>query len=229
MKQVLRSLRLFTAQYTITNMLQILAIFGGVYIIIGMMGFGALNVLEEAPDSFIAGFLTSFLPGMTIMVPLMGVFMLNAIYSYNMPTTPGYKYLHSVSDSSKHFRRALIGSNIAAVLLVVLATFVTWLMSKWVGEIMISPIVTLAICFAGIGIVNFTGFLKGQLARLVSVMPMCMVAGFITGFTSVAEEDENAFINENIMYIILVVAAAIAVAGFIFAMVKCEKKWREDK
>ncbi len=229
MKQVLRSMRLFTAQYTITNILQILAIFGGVYLVIGMMGFGALNVLEESPDSFIAGFLSSFLPGMTIMVPLTGVFLLNAMYSYNMPTTPGYKYLHSVSDSSGHFRRALIASNIAAVLVGVLAMLVTWLMCKWVGEIMLSPLATLAICFAGIGIVNFTGFIKGQLARLISIMPMCCVVGFMVGFTSVAEEDENAFINENVMYIALAVAAAVAIAGFIFSMVKCEKKWREDK
>lgn len=229
MKQVLRSLRLFTAQYTITSMLQILAIFGGVYLVIGMMGFGALNVLEDSPDSFIAGFFTSFIPGMTVMVPLMGVFLLNAMYSYNMPTTPGYKYLHSVSDSSKHFRRALIASNVMAVLLGFMAMLITWLMSKWVGELMLSPIATLAICFAGIGIVNFTGFLKRQLARLISIMPMCCVVGFMVGFTSVAEEDDNVFINENIMYIILAVAVVVAIAGFIFSMAKCEKKWREDK
>ena len=94
---------------------------------------------------------------------------------------------------------------------------------------MLSPVATLAICFAGIGIVNFTGFFKGQLARLISIMPMCYVVGFMVGFTSAAEEDDNIFINENIMYIILAVAVAVAVAGFIFSMVKCEKKWREDK
>ena len=229
MKQVLRSLRLFTAQYTITSMLQILAFFVGIYIVIGLMGFGALDVLEDSPDSFIAGFFTSFIPGMTVMVPLMGVFLLNAMYSYNMPTTPGYKYLHSVSDSSKHFRRALIASNVMAVLLGFMAMLITWLMCKWVGELMLSPVATLAICFAGIGIVNFTGFFKGQLARLISIMPMCCVVGFMVGFTSAAEEDDNVFINENIMYIILAVAVVVAVAGFIFSMVKCEKKWREDK
>lgn len=229
MKQILRSLRLFTAQYTITSLLQVLAIFGGVYLIIGMMGFGALNVLEDSPDSFLAGFFTSFLPGMTIMVPLMGVFLLNAMYSYNMPTTPGYKYLHSVNNSAKHFRRAIIGSNIAAVLMGLLAVLVTWLMCKWVGELFLSPIATLAISFAGIGIVNFTGFIKGQFARLISIMPMCAVVGFMVGFTSVAEDETNAFDDEKIMYIVLVVAAAVAVAGFIFSMIKCEKKWRADK
>ncbi len=229
MKQVLRSLRLFTAQYTITSLLQVLAIVGGAYLFIGIMSFGALNVLEESPDSFLAGFFTSFLPGMTIMVPLMGVFLLNAMYSYNMPTTPGYKYLHSISDSEKHFRRAIIGSNIAAVLMGLLAVLVTWLMCKWVGELFLSPIATLAISFAGIGIVNFTGFIKGQFARLISIMPMCAVVGFMVGFTSVSEEGEEAIFDEKIMYIVLVVAAAVAVAGFIFSMIKCEKKWRADK
>lgn len=229
MKQVLRSLRLFTAQYTITSLLQILVIFGGIYVIIGLMGLGAMNVLEETPDSFLAGFFSSFLPGMTVMVPLIGVFLLNAIYSYNMPTTPGYKYFHSVNNSTKHFRRAIIVSNIAAVLMGLLAMLVTWLMIKWVGDILFSPVATLAICFMGIGIVNFTGFIKGQFARLISILPMCAVVGFVVGFTSVAEDETNTFDDEKIMYIVLVVAAAVAVAGFIFSMIKCEKKWRADK
>ena len=229
MKQYIRSLRLFTAQYTVTTMLQLLAAFAGAYAVIGIMGSATSIFAESDPDSFFAGFLSSFIPGCTIMVPLFGVFLLNAIYSYNMPITPGYKYLHGIADSAKHFKRAIIATNIIAVIIGGVGTLINWVLTMWVGDLILSPIASLAVCLGGIGLANFTGYLKSTAARLISIMPMCAVVGFVVGFTAAAEEDGEMGISDTAFLIVLAVTAVIAVAGFVYSMLVCEKKWRADK
>ncbi len=231
MKKALCSLRIFTAQYTITSLLQILASFLLAFGVVSLMSLGIMISIEASEDSFIAGFLSSFIPGMTVVFPLMGVFLLNAMYSYNMPTNPGYKYLHSIADSSKHFKNTIIVSNIAAAILGFVSLLLVWLIGIAFSEIIISPLGTLAISFGGIGLVNFTGYLKNQWARLISILPMCGIAGFVVGFTAAAEEDgeEIPAISDNVMLIVVAVCIVLAIAGFIFSMKKCEKKWREDK
>ncbi len=231
MKKALSSLRIFTAQYTITSLLQIMAGFLIAFASVSLLGIGAMVITEADEESFVAGFLSSFIPGMTIMFPLMGVFLLNAMYSYNMITTPGYKYLHSIADSARHFRNSLIVSNIMAVILGFLSLLVVWLIGTVLTDMPVSPLGTLAISFGGIAIVNFTGYLKNQWARLVSILPMCGIAGFVVGFNAAAEEDGEAVlaISDNVMLIVVAVCIVLAIAGFIFSMMKCEKKWREDK
>ncbi len=231
MKKILRSMRIFTAQYTITSLLQIMAAFGMAYIIIALLGFGAMSAAEASPDSFIAGFLTSFIPGFTIMLPLMGVFLLNAMYSYNTPMTPGYKYLHSIADSAKHFKNTIIATNILAAVMGLFSLVVVWLLVLGLKGFELSPLGTLAIAFGGIALVNFTGYLKNQWARLISIMSMCAITGFVIGFTAAAEEDGEKIsaITDNVMLIAVIVCFVAAVASFIFSMKKCEKKWREDK
>ena len=229
MKQYIRSLRLFTAQYSITTMLQLLAAFAGAYAVIGIMGAATSVFAESDPDSFFAGFVSSFIPGCTIMVPLFGVFLLNAIYSYNMPITPGYKYLHSVADSAKHFKRAIIATNVIALVIGVLGSLINWALTIWIGDLILSPIASLAVCLGGIGLANFTGYLKSTAARLISIMPMCAVVGFVVGFTAAAEEDGELGISDNAFLIVLAVTAVLAVAGFVFSILVCEKKWRADK
>ncbi len=229
MKQYIRSLRLFTAQYSITTMLQFLAVFAGSYAVIGIMGAGSSFFAESNPDSFFAGFVSSFVPGCTIMIPLFGVFLLNAIYSYNMPITPGYKYLHSVADSAKHFKRAIIATNVIAIVIGILGSLINWALTIWIGDLILSPIASLAVCLGGIGLANFTGYLKSTAARLISIMPICAVVGFVVGFTAAAEEDGELGISDNAFLIVLAVTAVIAVAGFVFSILVCEKKWRADK
>ena len=231
MKKYIRSFRIFTAQYTIKTTLQMLAAFAGAYAVIGIMGVASSVFAESDPDSFFAGFVSSFIPGCTIMIPLMGVFILNAMYSYNMPINPGYKYLHSVADSAGHFRRAIIMSNVLAVVMGGIGTLINWGLTAWLGDLILSPIASLAVCFGGIGLTNFTGYIKSSAARLISIMPMCALVGFAVGFTSAAEaeDDGGLVISDTAFLITLAVAAAIGVAGFIFSMAICEKKWRADK
>lgn len=229
MKQFIRSVRLFTAQYTLKTMLQLLGAFAGAYAFIGAMGVVSSAIAESDPDSFFAGFVSSFVPGFTVMIPIMGVFMLNAIYSYNMPITPGYKYLHGIADSAKHFKRAIIATNILAVIIGVVGTLINWALTKWIGDLILSPMASLAVCFGGLGLTNFTGYLKSSAARLISIMPMCALVGFVVGFTAAAEEDNELVTNENVFFIVLAVAVVVGVAGFIFSMLQCEKKWRADK
>lgn len=229
MKQFIKSVRLFTAQYTLKTMLQLLGAFAGAYAFIGAMGVVSSAIAESDPDSFFAGFVSSFVPGFTVMIPIMGVFMLNAIYSYNMPITPGYKYLHGIADSAKHFKRAIIATNILAVIIGVVGTLINWALTKWIGDLILSPMASLAVCFGGLGLTNFTGYLKSSAARLISIMPMCALVGFVVGFTAAAEEDNELVTNENVFFIVLAVAVVVGVAGFIFSMLQCEKKWRADK
>ncbi len=227
MKDILKSLRIFTAQHTITTLMQVIGIFIGSYVAIALVGTGVMLIEKAEPESFFAGFLAGFIPGFTVIIPAAGVFFLSAVYNYNMPITPGYKYFHSLHNSDEHFRRAIIGSNIFALLIGALGTGINAVMQLFIPEIY--PIIASpAICLLGAGLMNFSGHIKNSTARFIIIMPMFMGVGFLAGFTASAEEDGDT-IPEAVYIIAILAAAAIYIAGLTFSLLKCRKFWRADK
>ncbi len=227
MKKILNSMRIFTAQYTVTTMLQVLGIFMVGYVAITLIAviFGGLEAISD--DSFFAGFLSGFIPGFTVIIPAAGAFLLAGIYNCNMPITPGYKYFHGIHDSENHFRRALIGANIISLFMGALGTLINYIASFFVED-MYSPMLSVGVCLLATGIMNFSGHCKNTTLRFILMMPIFMGVGFFVGFSSAAEEDGDK-IPMEILYIAVAIVAVIYIAGLIFTLTKCKKYWRADK
>lgn len=227
MKKILNSLRIFTAQYTVTTLLQILGAFCGAYVVIAVFGVVFAGFEQVSHDSFFAGFLSGFIPGFTVIIPAAGTFLLAGIYNCNMPITPGYKYFHGIHDSENHFRRALIGANIISLFMGALGTLINYIASFFVED-MYSPMLSVGVCLLATGIMNFSGHCKNSTLRFVLMMPIFVGVGFFVGFSTAAEEDGDK-IPMEILYIALAVVAVIYIAGLIFTFTKCRKFWRADK
>lgn len=227
MKDILKSLRIFTARYTIKNIIMVFGVFFVCYAVVALLGTGIMIMEKEDPESFFSGFGSGFMVGITVLIPAAGVGLLSAIYSYNMPITPGYKYFHSLHNSDEHFRRAVIGGNIFALLIGALGTVLNAVMHIFIPD-MYNIIVSPVICLLGVGLINFSGYIKNNTARIFAIMPMFLCVGFLAGFTSSAEKDGDT-IPEAVYIIAIIAAAAIYIAGLTFSLLKCRKFWRADK
>lgn len=224
MKQLFHSLRIFTATYTIKMSLQILGMFIGSYVIIALVALLAAGVENISPDSFASGFLTGFVPGMAMFVPAIGAVLLNAVYTYNYPTTPGYKYFHYLHDSAEHFRRAVIAGNIVSLAVGALGTLVTFILGFFMEGIF-SPLVAAEVSLIATGLINFSGLAKNAAVRFGIIMGVCLATGFFMGFTSAAEES----FDNTALFVTLIAAVVICAAGLTYSMLMCRKKWRADK
>lgn len=225
MKRCFHSLRIFTATYTIKMVLQMLGIFIGAYVIVTILGMVAAGLDSIAPDSsFAEGFLAGFLPGVSAFLPAVGVMLLNVIYTYNFPINPGYKYFHSIKDSEIHYKNAIIAANIVSVSVGALSVLVTYLLGLFT-ETTLSPLLAADICLLATGLVNFSSLAKTTFVRMMLIMPMCLVVGFLMGFTSAAENS----LDITIMIIVCIVSVVVFIAGLVCAMATCKKRWRADK
>lgn len=227
MKEILKSVRIFTAQQTITSMLTVLAGFLSAYVFIALLGVVVMFTEKADPDSFFSGFISGFVPSFTVLIPAAGVFFLSAIYNYNQPITPGYKYFHSLHDSEEHFKRAIIGANIIALLTGVVGTGINAVLQIFVPE-MLNILLSPAVCLLGTGLMNFSGHIKNSLVRFIMIMPIFMGVGFLTGYMSSAEED-GEILPDTVLIIAVIVSALVYIAGLVFTLIRCKASWRSDK
>lgn len=222
MKEMLRSFRIFTARYTVKIALQSVLIMLAVYAAIC-----GLSFISFDGSDFAEGFIQGFLPSFALAVPILGSFMLNGIYSYNMQITPGYKYMHSIKDSGRKYVQAIIVGNVLSLVILSIAMLIIWLMAKQLSAVL-SPAYSAVLALGALSMINFTGNAKSQWVRILAIMPLCLFVGFFTGFSSAAEEDNNP-IPEYVLWIMLAVVAVAFVASFIYTLKVSEKKWRRDE
>lgn len=222
MKEMFRSFRIFTGNYTIKNVLQLILVFCAIF---GAMSL--VNMIEVPEDSFAAGFFASFVPAFSMFIPLSGGFMLNAIYSYNMQITPGYKYLHSIPSSKKSYVQAILAGNLAAFLVMLLAMGLQILLFS-IFQIGASPIFSAVISLLAIGIINLLGNTKRQWLRMVLLMPVFILAGGLFGYSAAMIEDGER-IPDIILWIALGVSAAVYIIGLIYTLTSSAKKWRRSE
>ena len=219
MKEMFRSFRIFTGNYTIKNTLQMLGVFTAI--------FGAMSLLSAVPvneDSFAAGFFSGFLPGFSMFVPMTGGFLINAIYMYNLPITPGYKYLHSLPDSAKAYREAIMIGNLYALVMMFAALGMHSVVHV-LCDLSITPIYSAAVTLLAIGCINFLGNFKNQIVRTFIMVPLFVGSGFVFGFSAALEEDGKA-LPDFVLWIALGAAIAVYIGGLVFSLAVCEKKWR---
>lgn len=222
MKDMFRSFRIFTARYTITVMLQTALIMLVIFTVAG-----GLSFIGVADDSFAAGFLHGFLPAFVMVMPISGSFMLNAIYSYNLPINPGYKYMHSIKDSGKKYVQAIMAGNLISLGIIFISVIMLSVLSMLL-ETLLSPIYGVVLGLFVMGMINLTGNIRNQWVRIFSIMPLFLVVGFLSGFNSAAEED-GEHLPEIVLWIGLAVAIVIFVVGIVYSLCTSEKKWRRDE
>lgn len=219
MKQMFRSFRIFTGAYTIKNTAQILLTFFAI--------FGAMSLLSAIPvqeDSFAAGFFASFIPGFSMFVPMCGAFLLNALYTYNLPQTQGFKYFHSIPDSAPIYKQAIAAANIVALAIMLIAIVINSLLF-YGFEIGTTPLFAAFVSLLAIGITNLLGSTKKQWLRFVAMMPLFVCAGFLFGFSAAIQEDGKS-LPDFVLWILLGVSLVVYIAGLIYTFSVSEKKWR---
>ena len=216
-----RSFRIFTGAYTLKNTAQLLLTFFAI--------FGAMSLLSAIPaeeGSFTAGFFSSFIPGFSMFVPMGGAFLLNALYSYNLPQMQGFKYLHSIPDDSRIFRQAIVTANIVAILIMLIAVGINSLLFYGM-EIGTSPLFASFVSLLAIGVTNLLGSTKKQWLRFVAMMPLFVGAGFAFGF-SAALQEKGESLPDFVLWIACGVSLVVYIAGLIYTLTVTEKKWRRE-
>ncbi len=228
MKDIIKSLQIFTSSFTPKKVLTSVGICAICYAVIAVFGIVGRISLEYFPDTFLAGFFFGFTPCLTLVIPFIGMGIISVVSNANNPINPGYKYFHSIYDGENHFKRAVIGSNIAALLIMAAGIPIIALYNYLFFNFSLSLLLTPIVALMGIGLVNFSGYVKGSAGKLLLILPSCLAGGFIAGFTTGMSEDGET-VPEIVLYIALAVAMAVFAAGFIFSLCKCKKYWRADK
>ncbi len=229
MKDMFRSLKIFSGQTMKSYGLVILGV------IVGYAVFALIATIDLPPESFADGFISGFAPSVCMFIPIVGAFMLNAIYSYNMQITQGRKYLRSVPDSARHYRNAVAAVNIVALIILFSAVTVNVVVNIF-AETTASPTISAAMGLLCLGLINLVGNSKLKSLRFFVIMPAFLLCGFMVGFTAGASEDaqtdsEAVQLLQTIdltAKIALAAAIAVYVAGLIVSLSICEKKWRTD-
>ena len=222
MKEMFRSFRIFTGGFTIKNVLQTGAVF---VVVFGTMSL--LSLIEVPEESFMAGFFASFIPAFGMFIPLLGAFLLNAIYLYNVPITQGYKYFHSMRDGEKRYVQAILAANLVALVVLIIAVALQFGVFALIGK-GVTPTFSAVITMIAIGIINLIGNTRRQWLRFVAIMPLCVIAGGIFGYsTALAEDGEH--IPDIIIWIAMGVAVAIYVIGLVYTIATSAKKWRRSE
>ena len=177
-------------------------------------------------ESHLNGFIRGFTPMMSLLTHICSIMIVNTIFSFNHPITPGYKYFHSISDGAAKFRRAVVTGNVITLIIVVLCSALSIILGN-IADLGGIQYLMPALCLCMIGLVNFTGFFKSMTSRMMFILPMCMAGGFVGGFLSEEEMSGTDFLAENglAVAVIYAVSVAVLVGGLIFSTICAEKKW----
>lgn len=182
-----------------------------------------LAVWTFTENEALKGFCEGFLPMFCLMVPLIGCIPCNMVFNYNRAVTPGYKYFHSLPDSAKRFRRAVLVCSIYP-----LGAALVWAAVLWLW----SPMVSLFVLFMGLtlkGAQNIFGHARNIILMFLPMMAIVFSMGFVVGFTS--PEDENFIYMEMQPKFVLplaIIGTAVFVIGTVYSVLVAEKKWNRE-
>lgn len=222
MKEMFRSFRIFTGGFTIKSILQTAAAFVVVFGVVSL-----LSLIEVPEDSFMAGFFASFIPAFGMFIPLLGAFLLNAIYNYNNPMTQGYKYFHSMCDGEKRYVGAILAANLVALVVLIIAVALQFGVLALIGK-GVSPAYSAVIAMIAIGVINLVGNTRRSWLRFFALMPIFVIAGFTFGYSAALIEDGES-IPDIVMWIAMGVAVVVYVIGLVYTMATSARKWRRNE
>lgn len=170
----------------------------------------------------IKGFCEGFIPMFCTLIPIIGYIPCNAMFNYNRAVNPGYKYFHSLPDSPRRFRRALIASSVLSLAILLIWAGVLWL---W------SPTVSLFVIFMGLSLKggqNIFGHAKSIMGMFVPMMAIIFAMGFLMGFTAPDSESLFYMKPDVILYSAAAAGAAVFIVGTVYSAAVAEKKWTRE-
>lgn len=186
----------------------------GVTVVLGLVKMFAVN-------EFVTGFIEGFIPLFSIisvtvscMIASAGVFIANTV------SGAGYKYYHSLPRSGELFRKALIFSDIIAV--------VSMALYSAVGAMLFGMEFALFAMGAGafcIGLMNFFGHSRSPFSK---IFPFVFAGGFAGGFGSGLLEKDVLEMTPLLIAILETAAAAVCVSGIAFAVLRAKKAWERE-
>lgn len=174
-----------------------------------------------ATKDFVVGFIDGFIPFFaTVSVTTSCMIGSMGVFGANSPLAPGYKYYHSLPNSYELFRRALIFSDILAIVWLILYSAVTAAFFGW--EQVLFTLGAGAFC---IGLLNFFGHSKSPFAKM---MPFVVAGGFAGGFATGVSEKNGSELPSMLIPIIMSAAVAVCVSGIAFAVFRAKKAWERE-
>ena len=155
----------------------------------------------------------------TVFFPIGFFVLLMGIYNINIPEQPGgYKYFHSLENSARHFQNAILLHNaVSAAALMCFYAVMSCLFEPY------TMLTTSGYVFLALGMMNFLGHTRSIWGTLVPYCIMGMSVGF---FASV--RGEGVFGSEMFMIVLCSIAAAVYIAGTVFAVARARAVWEKE-
>ncbi len=218
------SFRIFVGTFYITK---VLGTFGLAFLVLMVFGVMGELFVPSDKDNFWSGVMEGFSPMSCVFVAVIGVVLLNVIFTYNYPINTGYKYFHSLANGGKRFEEAIVFSNVLGIIIIIICSVLYYVLYMFAGAEFL-PMLFPGFGLACLGIADLTGFVKNQWVRFFYILPLCLIAGFISGFSVSADEDDELpgfFTSPLTGAIFLAVGIVVFIAGFVFIYCRAEKKW----
>lgn len=214
MREYIRDFRMFTGRSALlTTLCGTLAAAGGFLIFLTIWTYTENEALKD--------FCEGFIPMFSMIVPIIGYVPCNMVFSYNRAATPGYKYFHSLPDSARSFRRALLMGSIYTLPIMLVWAGAMWLWSPAVSMFMLFMDLTLK------GAQNIFGHARNTLMMFLPVMVIIFSMGFLMGFTS-GEDDSFLSADMRTALPLALAGAAVFVVGTVYSAVIAESKWKRE-
>lgn len=231
MKKYIQSFRLFFGNCQIRSIVSFAAVISGLTVLCGILCYFPVNESLYGMFQVISSM-------MGAICAVFGMIFLNALYQYLSPMTPGHKYYASLPDGAAHFRRAIAAGNVFGIGsgLVLLVLISAAYMLFGIEQNMV--FFWLSLMFLATGVCNITGFIRNNTVRIISIMGVLCLFGFLSGFfgfldDSGEEEGTTAigflFNNMGMVLTIGIVSIGVFAAGLIYALAVAEKKWGESR
>ncbi|MCM1300040.1 MAG: hypothetical protein NC228_10800, partial [[Eubacterium] siraeum] len=182
----------------------------------------ALGLLGKYTDiAPIKGVIEGMLPALcSTFFPICSMVSMAQIYNANLADQPGgYKYFHSIENSSGHFRKAIIFGNMISPILTVPTAAVLMLLYP-------AEQIFILVCFTffAMGIMNFFGHVRSIIARIV---PLALLGGGIGAFWAAQENIADISFNFA-MTIFCGITLAVYIGGFIYSAARASSAWNRD-
>lgn len=180
-------------------------------------------IIRISNNDYFNGFVSGLVPFIcSVLAMTVGYAMINNVFNGNMRMDPGYRFFHSLPDGTEHFRRALIASNVLAI--ISMAVYAV------LGVILFEGFFTIMLVAAGfmtLGLTNLTGHMKNPWIRLVTFCVIGFGYGFYAGFTG-DEEEGIAELPPNVTAIICAAVLAFYLISAVVVAMRAEKLWNKE-
>lgn len=208
---MIKSYRIFISNSIIKKYLIFLS---AVFCVILLAGTVNQNTSDESVKSLLEGFVPLLC---FVMFPVTSMVSLASIYNANLQGEPyGYNYFHSLKNSARHFKNAVVFGNILSL---------AWILPY--GAVMIAcfsaynTIILISFVLLALGVMNLFGFSQSFLARIV---PLAVLGACIGAFFS-ATENVKREVFPYLLTIMGIISVGVYLWGLFHAVIGAKSAW----